>query len=78
MGDIADLMLEGEICQVCGVELDDGNAGGFPRTCAGCQGFSGDEEHEESSSFDCGVGHCKKHFNSLASARQHRRDKHGV
>ena len=34
MGEIADLMLEGSICEGCGVEM--GEACGFVRRCAGC------------------------------------------
>ena len=35
MGDIADMMLEGQMCQWCGEILDDGD--GYPVVCAGCQ-----------------------------------------
>ena len=35
MGEIADLMLDGEICEGCGMELDDG-APGYPRRCFSC------------------------------------------
>jgi hypothetical protein len=38
MGEIADLMIEGEICEGCGCELD-GEAPGYPRRCAGCGGL---------------------------------------
>lgn len=41
MGEIADLMIEGEICEGCGCELD-GEAPGFPRRCRGCGGNSRD------------------------------------
>lgn len=36
MGDIADLMLDGQICQFCGMYLC-GGADGIPRTCKSCQ-----------------------------------------
>lgn len=42
MGDIADAILGGLFCQVCG-ELIDEEEPGYPRTCEGCQG---DEEEE--------------------------------
>jgi len=32
MGDIADMILDGLVCQVCG-ELIDGDEPGYPRTC---------------------------------------------
>jgi hypothetical protein len=35
MGDIADQVLEGEICQECGEYLGDGL--GYPVTCDGCK-----------------------------------------
>lgn len=39
MGEIADLMLDGAICQTCGMEL--GDACGYPRTCRACGGDNG-------------------------------------
>lgn len=37
MGEIADMMLDGTMCQVCGEWLNDGEDGdGYPITCAGC------------------------------------------
>ena len=35
MGDIADMMLEGDMCEQCGEYLEGGN--GFPRLCPACQ-----------------------------------------
>lgn len=35
MGEIADLMINGDICEGCGVELGEGD--GYPRRCAYCQ-----------------------------------------
>lgn len=35
MGDIADAMLDGDLCQCCGVYMEGGN--GYPQTCGGCQ-----------------------------------------
>lgn len=35
MGEIADMMLEGEMCQCCGEFIEP--AAGFPTFCAGCQ-----------------------------------------
>ena len=36
MGDVADLMLNGDICESCGEELG-GCGDGFPRYCASCR-----------------------------------------
>lgn len=35
MGDIADMMLDGQMCQWCGVIIDDDK--GYPVVCRGCQ-----------------------------------------
>jgi len=38
MGEIADMMLDGTMCQGCGVFLNDGQDGpGYPGWCADCQ-----------------------------------------
>lgn len=34
MGDIADMMLDGTLCEACGCYLDDGAADGYPRYCS--------------------------------------------
>ena len=36
MGDIADMMLDGTLCEGCGVLLADGESYGFPGLCDGC------------------------------------------
>jgi hypothetical protein len=41
MGDITEMILEGVLCEQCGV-LIDGNISGYPRTCGDCS-----EECEE-------------------------------
>ena len=35
-GEIAEMMLNGDMCQVCGEWIDGGVGPGFPLTCAGC------------------------------------------
>lgn len=42
MGEIADMMINGDLCQLCGCYMDE-HAAGHPRTCADCQ----EEEEEE-------------------------------
>ena len=34
MGEIAEMMLDGTLCEGCGVYLDDDGADGFPRYCS--------------------------------------------
>jgi hypothetical protein len=36
MGDQADFILEGGVCEQCGVVID-GESPGYPRTCNGCK-----------------------------------------
>lgn len=43
MGEAANMVLDGLLCQCCG-ELIDGEEVGYPRTCEGC---GGDEEGGE-------------------------------
>lgn len=42
MGDIADMMLEGVLCEGCGVYLK-GDAPGYPRQCADCKPSKADK-----------------------------------
>lgn len=42
MGEAADDLLEGLLCQVCGVVID-GDSPGFPRECDGCEREGTDE-----------------------------------
>ena len=37
MGEIAEMMLEGAMCEECGEFIDDGEECGYPRLCAACQ-----------------------------------------
>jgi len=44
MGDIADMMLDGTLCERCGEYL--GEAEGYPRYCPSCQEEIDEEEGE--------------------------------
>lgn len=44
MGEIAEMMIEGILCQFCGVYMDDGEAPGYPRSCTDC---AEDEDGED-------------------------------
>jgi hypothetical protein len=37
MGEYAEMMLEGLVCECCGEFLGDDEGPGFPRVCPGCQ-----------------------------------------
>lgn len=41
MGEMADLIIDGDVCQVCGCNFEDSGAG-YPRTCTGCGGDGGE------------------------------------
>ncbi len=43
MGEIAEMMLDGMMCQWCGECIDDPM--GFPTVCAGCQAGEGVDQH---------------------------------
>lgn len=42
MGEIAEALINGDDCQICGVPFDD-EGDGFPRTCAGCSDDDDDD-----------------------------------
>jgi hypothetical protein len=48
MGEIAEGMLDGTFCQVCGVWMGDFDAPGYPRSCAGCGGPAAAHERSQS------------------------------
>lgn len=58
MGDIAEAMLDGTLCEGCGVFIDDGPAAGFPRYCSaacapdGVLVEEGDDEDYDFEAFD--------------------------
>ena len=37
MGEIADMVLDGIMCETCGEIIDGGEEAGYPRQCAGCR-----------------------------------------
>lgn len=37
MGEYAEMMLDGTVCESCGEWLGDDEGPGFPRVCPGCQ-----------------------------------------
>ncbi len=37
MGEVAEMMLDGTLCQQCGTYIDHGQALGFPRSCSDCK-----------------------------------------
>jgi hypothetical protein len=76
MGEIADMMLDGTLCEGCGEFL--GADGGFPQRCAACS-----RDSSASSAIDAVIGTkvpcptCKRHVKPTG-LKDHMRDKHGV
>lgn len=79
MGDIADMMLDGTLCEGCGVYLGSNN--GFATRCAGCQ--EDDKEVLEFPNFlrpvtgKVSCPKCKRHVKEIGLV-DHMRDKHSV
>jgi hypothetical protein len=73
VGEIADLMIDGEICQVCGEEL--GEAVGYPRTCGGCQLQDRYEAQQAEGQKKVACPTCGRKFKAVGLP-QHQRDAH--
>lgn len=82
MGEIADMMLDGTMCQVCGEFMDLGeDPAGYPVTCAGCigEGLSPDDDLinvRDLKTVVCPEPLCERKFRSRQAAGQHWIDKH--
>jgi len=80
MGEIAEMMLDGSMCECCGEWLE-GDGEGFPRycseACAQGRGVFQDDENtlaeDNRQCFECG-----KILKSVAGCLQHLRDKHDI
>src|SRR5580692_11302367 len=77
MGEIADLMINGDICQGCGAELGEGD--GYPRQCRGCEreGPLSRKPIPQHNTRKGKCGICGKSV-SLVGMRDHKRDAHRV
>lgn len=79
MGEIAEMMLDGTLCEGCGEYMDDDGASGFPRYCSPeCARGRGMDyiAPEARNKFACPS--CQKRFRSERAMRQHFGDKHGA
>lgn len=87
MGEYADMILDGTMCQGCGEWLNDGDDGdGFPGWCYSCQ--PDDEpvkkasrqkyarKKHETGKLPCPA--CERRFNSAEALRMHHSDKHAA
>ncbi len=69
MGDIADMMLDGTLCQVCGEYIGTNND--YPTTCEGCKV---DDTVHEVVKVKCNL--CRKLVKKGQGLRDHMRVKH--
>ena len=75
MGDVADMIADGTLCQSCLCPFDNGNASGFPRVCRACGAPNSyvirpaDREKKH----QC---HCGKKFRTKQGLNHHQRDVH--
>ena len=80
MGEIADMMLDGTMCEGCGEFLYDGADGpGFPQYCAACQADGRGYDVEDDTPVKgkpVGCPNCNKRFKTHEAYLQHYRDKH--
>lgn len=73
MGEIADMMLDGTLCQGCGVYI----GADFPSYCDGCRAEEARERQPQPApTKQIGCGKCSRRFDSKAARDQHYSDKH--
>ena len=79
MGEYAEMMLDGMVCQWCGEFMGEGD--GFPTICAGCQAAEGVDQfgrkpEELKRTMECSEKGCHRKFKTHDAYLQHWRDKH--
>jgi hypothetical protein len=75
MGEIADMMIEGILCEQCGVFI--GDEVGYPRNCGCDPSMSRPPPPRKPKTVkNVPCGHCKKKFGSSEARDQHTRDAH--
>jgi hypothetical protein len=76
MGEIADMMLDGTMCQGCGVWLHDGADGpGYPGWCSSCKPSGAAKGSAPAEKTNCPT--CGKRVKAVG-LKDHQRDAHGV
>jgi Zn finger protein HypA/HybF involved in hydrogenase expression len=81
MGEIAEMMLDGTLCEGCGVHLG-GSANGFPRRCRDCKTESRAMQQHPNAIYKPSTPKvicptCKRRVKE-AGLKDHMRDAHGV
>ena len=74
MGDIADMMINGDLCEGCGVYLE-GDGEGFPRYCTSCANPTHNYRASKPCKTKSQCPECKKWVKSVGLP-QHIRDAH--
>ena len=75
MGEIAEMMLDGTLCEGCGVYLP-GDADGYPRRCKHCAAERAEAKRKPTAPrATCPT--CKRRV-KLAGLSDHQRDAHGI
>ena len=78
MGEIAEMMFDGTLCEGCGGYIDDDGGFGVPRYCSdACARGRGALEDDQQTEkwFQCSL--CQKRFRYRKSVEQHTQDAHG-
>lgn len=73
MGDIADAMLDGDLCQCCGEYMEGGV--GYPQTCRACAREAKDFPEGRSAKVKCPI--CNKTVKAVG-LKDHTRDTHAA
>jgi hypothetical protein len=76
MGEIADMMLEGLLCEQCGVFIDE-DPPGHPRNCGCDPSMFSSPAPQPTKSKNVACDLCDKRFGSADARDQHTRDAHG-
>lgn len=72
MGEVAEMMLDGTLCQFCGVYI--GEDVGFPVTCPDCKEPMPSRAMRTGGGWECPV--CPRNFSTKGAKLQHLRDVH--
>lgn len=90
MGEIADMMLDGTLCEGCGEYLD-GESDGIPRYCGGCDSsvpmhYTTPKDRRRSANSTASINArkpfrcptCPRRFGTAVGMKHHHRDVHGA
>jgi len=78
MGEMAEMVLDGTMCEGCGEFM--GDSCGYPRRCDACGEEPDDSQpvnYKPPRTIKCPEPNCERRFRSMVSAAQHWQNKHG-